>query len=110
LLLGFALPIGLCCHVDGIRILGIHFGSNYLSPSYLQDDLNEDVHHANAFPRLGDVLVAFGIFSWCFVQRPSICSVTTPPHLGFECQLDIFYSIALGVFERLLRLGSLECF
>ncbi len=70
LLLGFALPIGLCCHVDGIRISSIHFGSNYLFSSYLQDVLNENVRHVNAFPRLGVVYVAFGIFSWCFVQRP----------------------------------------
>jgi hypothetical protein len=58
-----------CIHSNGIRVLGIPFGFASFSSSFIQKALDEDVHHGNALPKLGDILMIFGIFSKCFAQR-----------------------------------------
>jgi hypothetical protein len=56
---------------DGIKVLGVPFGSLVFTSSFLQDSLDKDVQHARTFLRLRDILVAFGVLSQCFAQRPS---------------------------------------
>jgi hypothetical protein len=41
--LGFILPIGFCCPLDGIRILGVPCASTSFAFSFLQKALGEDV-------------------------------------------------------------------
>jgi hypothetical protein len=97
------------CLVDNIRIMGILFGFSYFLSSFLQKDLDEDVHHANVLSRLRDVQVAFQIFFWCFVQMFFYVLYWFSCFLCFQCQLAIFNSAMLGLFDRLLGPGSLEC-
>jgi hypothetical protein len=59
--LGFTFPVGLFCPNDDIKILGVPFGFDYFSLSFLQKALDENVHHVDELLRLGDVHVAFGI-------------------------------------------------
>jgi hypothetical protein len=42
--------------------MGVLFGSNCFSSSFLQEALDEDVHLVGALPRLKDVQVTIGIF------------------------------------------------
>jgi hypothetical protein len=42
--------------------MGVLFGSNCFSSSFLQEALDEDVHHVGALPTLRDVQVTIGIF------------------------------------------------
>ncbi len=42
-------------------VMGFPFGYMLFSSSILQDVLDEDVHHVDVLPRLGDVHVAFKI-------------------------------------------------
>jgi hypothetical protein len=58
---GFTLLIDLCCLNDDIKILGVPFGFDCFSLSFLQKVLNENVHHVDELSRLGDVHVAFGV-------------------------------------------------
>jgi len=64
--LGFSPPFGVYYPLNGIRVLGLPFGSASFSFSFLQVVLNEDVRHVETFLKLKDVQVAFGIFSQCF--------------------------------------------
>jgi hypothetical protein len=61
--LEFAFLAGFCCPIDNIRIMGVLFGSNSFSSSFLQKALDENVHHVGVLPRLRDVQVTFGILS-----------------------------------------------
>ncbi len=45
---------------------------------FWQEVLVEDVWHANVFMKLGDVQVAFGIFSWCFTYKPFFYFIISP--------------------------------
>jgi hypothetical protein len=64
--LGFIAPTKFYLPHDGIVILGVPFGYTSFTSSFLQEVLIEDVWHANVFPRLKDVQVAFGILFRCF--------------------------------------------
>jgi hypothetical protein len=55
--------------VATIRVLGVPFGFSSLFSSFLEVVLDEDVHHVETFPRLGDVEAIFDILSRCFTQR-----------------------------------------
>jgi hypothetical protein len=55
----FFLLIDFCCPLDDIKILGVPFGFASFISSFLQDVLNEDVHHVNALSKLKDVQVIF---------------------------------------------------
>jgi hypothetical protein len=56
--------------LDGIKVLGILFGSTSFNFSFLQNKLDKDVCHVDAFSRLRDVQIAFGIPFQCFPCRP----------------------------------------
>jgi hypothetical protein len=58
---------------------------------------------------LGDVQVAFGILSGCFVQRLSYLFCMFMLLLNFWHQLASFNSICMQVFERLLGPWFLKC-
>jgi len=53
--------IDFCCLLDDIKVLGVLFGSISFISFFVQDALNEYVHHREVFSKLGDVQVAFGI-------------------------------------------------
>jgi hypothetical protein len=46
--------------------LGVPLGFFSFTSSFLQDALDNDVHYIHALHRLGDVKVAFEIFTFCF--------------------------------------------
>jgi hypothetical protein len=64
LLLGFS---SLCTLIGGIRVLGVPLDSFSFTSSFFQDVLDDDVQHIDAFLRLGDVQMTFGIFIHCFI-------------------------------------------
>ncbi len=59
----FVPPAKFCCPPCGIRILGVPFDYASFISFLWQEVLIENVWHATVFPKLGDVQVAFGIFS-----------------------------------------------
>jgi hypothetical protein len=65
--LPFGLPLGpfplidFCFMLDGIKILNIMFGFLSFFSSFLYDVLDENVCHAKALLKLGDVQVTFWI-------------------------------------------------
>ncbi len=63
---GFSPPLNLCIPIGGISILGVPLGFFSFTSSFLQDALDNDVHYIHALHRLGDVKVAFEIFTFCF--------------------------------------------
>jgi hypothetical protein len=80
------------------------FPSHFLFKNVLDDD----VHHINAFPRLGDVQVAFGIFIH-FMQKPYNLFHYFRTLPDFQCQLAPFDLTFIRIFGRLLRPSFLEC-
>jgi hypothetical protein len=75
----------------------------------LQEALGKDVWHVDAFSKLKDVHVDFGILFLMFHLEAFLFVLVLPSLLGFWNQLVIFYSTLMGVFKRLLGLGSLQC-
>jgi hypothetical protein len=59
------------------------FGFDYFSSSFLLEVLDENVHHVDAFSRLKDVVVAFGI----------LLVPLLPPFFKFSCQLNMFFNL-----------------
>jgi hypothetical protein len=58
--------------------------------------------------KLGDVQVVFDILFRCSAQRPSFLFCYSPPLSSFWSQFIVFYSTFMGVFEKIVGLGSLE--
>jgi hypothetical protein len=52
---GFTLALNFCCIINNIRILCDLFGLGFFSSLFLQEVLNEDVHHVDAFLKSKDV-------------------------------------------------------
>lgn len=63
---GFSSFIDFCCLLDNIGVLGISFEFSFFISAFLQNMLDEDVHHVNVFLKLGVVQVSFGIRSLYF--------------------------------------------
>jgi hypothetical protein len=61
LTLTFSPFVDFLCILDGIKVLDTLFGSIFFTSSFLQDALDEDVHHVDVFLRLGDVQIVFGM-------------------------------------------------
>jgi hypothetical protein len=57
--------------------LGIPFRFISFDLSFLQDTLDEDVHHVDALSRLGDVQLTFEIL-FQFLPKKLICFVFSP--------------------------------
>jgi hypothetical protein len=47
-------PLGFCCLPNDIRVLGAPFGSMSFSSSFLQEAIDEDVHHADMHSKVGE--------------------------------------------------------
>jgi hypothetical protein len=47
--------------MDGIKVLDTSFGSTFFTSSFLQDALDEDVHHVDVLLKLGDIQIVFGM-------------------------------------------------
>jgi len=109
LLLGFSFLLSLCTFIRGIMVLGVLLGLFSFTFFFLHDILDNDVQHINAFPKLGDVQLALGIFICCFSQKPYYFFRFFLPFLDFQQQLTSFDSTLIHVFERFLRQGFLEC-
>jgi hypothetical protein len=52
--------------------LGVPLGTITFTSSFIKKTLQKDVRYVDLFPIMGDVQVAFGIITCCFVQRPCI--------------------------------------
>jgi len=65
-------------------VLGVLLGLFSFTSFFLHDILDNDVQHINAFPKLGDVQLAFGIFTRCFSQKPYCFLRYLPPLLDFQ--------------------------
>jgi hypothetical protein len=52
---GFTFALNFCCIINNIRILCDLFGFGFFSSLFLQEVLNEDVRHVDAFLKLRDV-------------------------------------------------------
>ncbi len=61
----FSHLVDFCYLTNGFKVLDIMFGF-FLINLFLQDVLDEDVPHVNAFPNS-----FWDPFSWCFIYRPS---------------------------------------
>ncbi len=109
LLSGFSFLLSLCTLIRGIMVLGVLLGLFSFTSFFLHDILDNDVQHMNAFPKLGDVQLALGIFICCFSQKPYYFFRSFLPFLDFQRQLTSFDSTLIHVFERFLKQGFLEC-
>jgi len=69
--------------------LGVPFGFDFFSLSFLQKALDEDVHHVDELSRLGDVHVSFGSsFNVLFKSLP-IYSIVLPFSQVFKTNLPL---------------------
>jgi hypothetical protein len=103
----FKTPSQFTTQLKQIRVLGIPLGISSFTSSLIKDVLLEDVRHMDLFFKTGDVQVAFGISSHCFVQRPSYLLGCTPPIPTFKESI-LFDSSLFQMFGCLLGLGSFD--
>jgi hypothetical protein len=103
--LKFVRPTKFYCPLSNIKILGVRCGSISFTHFFLQEALGEDVWHVDVFLKLKDIHVAFGIFFSMFRPEAFFFVLVFPP---FRNQLVIFYSTLMGIFLKLLGLGSLK--
>jgi hypothetical protein len=78
--------------------LGVPLGTSSFTSSFIRDSLFKDVQHVDLLLRMGDVQVAFGILTHCFVQRPSYLLQCTHSFSTFIESLSSFDSSLLQVF------------
>lgn len=118
--LGFSSFIDFCCLLDGIWVLGIQFEFASFISSFLQNVLDEDVHHVNVFLKLGgspnsfwDSLLVFCLETFFFVLFiPSFVNLLTPVcfiwhnfHVGFWASFALkLFGLPIGL------LGAVACF
>ncbi len=62
----------------GIKVLKVPLGTLIFTSSFIKDVLQEDAWHVDLFFKIGDVQVAFGILTRCFVQPPLYLSWFPP--------------------------------
>jgi hypothetical protein len=58
--LNFSPPLGFYTLVGGIRVLGVSLGSLSFTSFFLQEALDDDIQHIDAFHELGDL--GFSLF------------------------------------------------
>ncbi len=87
-----------CTLIKGIRVLGVPLGSFSFTSSFLQDALDNDVHHFNVFSKSRDVQVAFGIFIHCFAQKLYLFFGSFFPFSDFQHHFTSFDSTFIWVF------------
>jgi hypothetical protein len=92
----------------GIKVLGVPLGTSTFTSSFIKDALLKDVQHVDLLLIKGDVQVAFGTLTHCFMQWPSYLFQCTPPSSTFIQSLISFDSSFLQMFGHLLGLGSFD--
>ncbi len=75
--------------------MGVPLGISSFMSSFIKETMLEDVRHVDLLPIMGDVQVAFGIITHCFMQWPSYLLWCTPPFSTFTS----FDSSFLQVFD-----------
>jgi hypothetical protein len=55
---------------ERIKVLGVLLGTLIFKSSFIKDALLKDVQYVDLILRMGDVQMAFGILTCCFVQHP----------------------------------------
>jgi hypothetical protein len=76
--------------------------------SFIKKALQKDARHVDLLPRMGDVHVAFGILTYCFMQWPSYLLWCTLLSSIFIELFISFNSSVHKVFGHLLGLGSFD--
>ncbi len=92
----------------GIRVLGVLLNTIIFTSSFIKKTLQRDVQHVDLLPRMGDVWVAFGILTRCFVQHSSYFLGCTPPSSTFIKFFIYFDSSLHKVFRCFLGLGFFD--
>ncbi len=108
LLFDFNAPSQFTTPSKRIRILGVPLGTSSFTSSFIKDALLEDVWHVDLLPKMGDVQVAFGILTHCFMQWPSYLLRCTPPSSTFIESFTSFDFSFLQLFGHLLGPKSFE--
>ncbi len=81
-------------------------GTITFTSSFIKDAMLKNIQHVDLLPIMGDIQMAFGILTHCFVQCPSYFLQCTPSSSTFIKYFISFDSSLLQMFERLLGLGS----
>jgi hypothetical protein len=81
--LDFNTPSQFTTPFEGIKILGVLLSIITFTSSFIKETLQKDARHVDLFPKMGDVQVAFGILTCCFVQCLLYFLQCTPPFSTF---------------------------
>jgi len=93
----------------GIRVLGIPLGISSFTSSFIKDAFLKDIQNVNLLLKMGDVQVAFGILTHCFMQQSSYHLQCTPPSSIFIEFLTSFDSSLFKVhYAQILSCFSLR--
>ncbi len=83
LLFNFNTPSQFITPLEKIRVLGVPLGTSSFISSLIKNVLLKDVHHVDLLPKIGDVQMAFGILTHCFMQWPLYLLQYTLPSSTF---------------------------
>ncbi len=104
----FNIPSLFTTPFEKIRVLGVSLGTLTFTSSFIKYALLEDVRHVDLLLKMGDVQMAFGILTHCFVQHPLYFLWCTPPSSIFTKSHISFDSYLFQMFGHLLSLRSFD--
>jgi hypothetical protein len=96
LLFYFNTPSQFTTPSEGIRVLEVPLGTPSFTSSVIKYALLKYVQYMDLLLKMGDVQVAFGILTHCFVQRPSYFLQCTPLFSSF---IEFFISFDTYFFQ-----------
>ncbi len=105
LLFDFSPPTNFCCHWTISRFLGVLFTTDSFTSSFVQDTLDQDVHHVNVLSRLKDVQVVFGFFFGVSPKNLLICSIPWS-YQSFGTSLPFLHNLHVSFWETFLDNNS----
>jgi hypothetical protein len=76
--------------LNGIRVLGFPFGYFSFTSPFLQDILNNNVHHIKLLSTLGDIQMIFGIFFIMFCPKVILFSLFVSSTFEFLALVGLF--------------------
>ncbi len=88
--------------------MGIPLGTSSFTSSFIKDAMLENVRHVDFFLKMGDVQVAFGIITHCFMQWLSYLLHYTPPSSTFIEPFISFHSSLFQMFGSFLGPRSFD--
>ncbi len=88
--------------------MGILLGTLTFTSSFIKNASLKDAQHVDLFLQMGDVQMAFGIITCCFMQHPSCLLWCTPPSFTFIESFFYYYSFFLQMFKCLLGPRSFD--